>query len=138
MVIGIAEIIEKISKYRTTQDKINAFKANDSLAMRIILQGCYDPNVVWNLPEGIPPYKPNELVDQEHILLKECAYIKYFIKGFHDNINQVKRETMFVQFLERLAPKDAELLCKVKEKKPLKGVTMQHVTEAFPGLIPNV
>ena len=49
----------------------------------------------------------------------------------------MKRETMFVQLLENCAPKDAELLCLIKDKKPIKGITIQHVTEALPGLIPN-
>lgn len=137
MVIGMAEFLEKVGKLKKTQEKIDALKANDSLELRIILQSGYDPNVKWALPPGIPPYKPNDLVDQEHVLLKECQKLTYYIKGFHDNLNQMKRETMFVQLLENVAPKDAELLCTLKDKKPIKGITLQHVTEALPGLIPN-
>jgi len=68
-------------------------------------------------------------------LIKDCEKLRYFIKGFHDNLKQAKREAMFVEFLERLAPKDAELLCMIKDKKKLPGITLQHVTEALPGLI---
>jgi hypothetical protein len=46
-----------------------------------------------------------------------------------------KRETMFVEFLERVAPADAEMLASIKDKKPIKGITLQHVVEALPGLI---
>lgn len=137
MVIGVAEFLEKVGKLKRTQEKIDAIRANDSLVLRIVLQAGYDPNVIWALPEGVPPYKPNELVDQEHILIKDCEKLRYFIKGFHDNLPQLKRETMFVEFLERVAPKDAEMLCLFKDKKPMKGITLQHVTEALPGLIPN-
>lgn len=137
MVIGVAEFLEKVGKLKRTQEKVDALKANDSLVLRIVLQAGYDPNVQWALPEGTPPYKPNELVDQEHILIKDCEKLRYFIKGFHDNLPPLKRETMFVEFLERLAPKDAEMICLFKDKKPMKGITLQHVTEALPGLIPN-
>jgi hypothetical protein len=137
MVIGIAEFLEKVGKLKRTQEKIDALKANDSLPLRIILQSGYDPSVKWALPEGTPPYKPNELVDQEHVLIKDSEKLRYFIVGFHDNLPQLKRESMFVEFLERVAPKDAEMLCQLKDKKPLKGITLQHVTEALPGLIPN-
>jgi hypothetical protein len=137
MVIGIAEFLEKVGKLKKTQEKIDALKYNDSVVLRIILQGSYDPDVKWALPAGIPPYKPNDLVDQENVLIKDCEKLRYFIVGFHDNLNQLKRETMFVEFLERLAPKDAELICTIKEKKPIKGITYQHVVEAFPGLIPS-
>jgi hypothetical protein len=44
---------------------------------------------------------------------------------------------MFIQFLESLAPKDAEMICQVKDKVYFKGITRPHVTEAFPGLIVN-
>ena len=135
MQIGIAEFLEKVGKLKKTQEKIDAIKYNDSLPLRIILQSCYDPKVVWELPPGVPPYKPNDLVDQEHVLLKDCEKLRYFIKGFHDNLAQLKRETMFVEFLERVAPADAEMLASIKDKKPIKGITLQHVTEALPGLI---
>jgi hypothetical protein len=137
MVIGMAEFLEKVGKLKKTQEKIDALKANDSFQLRVILQSGYDPNVKWALPPGVPPYKPNDLVDQEHVLLKECEKLTYYIEGFHENLVQMKRETMFVQLLENCAPKDAELLCTLKDKKPIKGITLQHVTEALPGLIPN-
>ena len=137
MVIGMAEFLEKVGKLKKTQEKIDALKHNDSFELRVILQSGYDPNVKWALPPGIPPYKPNDLVDQEHVLLKECQKLTYYIQGFHENLAQIKRETMFVQLLENVAPKDAELLCTLKDKKPIKGITLQHVTEALPGLIPN-
>ena len=137
MVIGMAEFLEKVGKLKKTQEKIDAIKTNDSLVLRIILQACYDPKVEWELPPGTPPYKPNDLVDQEHVLLKDCEKLKYFIKGFYPNLAPLKRETMFVEFLERVAPKDAEMLCNIKDKKPIKGITLQHVVEGLPGLIPH-
>ena len=137
MQIGLGEFLEKVGKLKKTQEKIDALAANDSLVLRIILQACYDPSVVWMLPEGAPPFKVNELVDQEHILIKECQKLRYYIKGFYDNLPQMKRETMFLELLERVAPKDAELLCTIKDKKPIKGITILHVTEALPGLISN-
>lgn len=137
MQIGIGEFLEKVGRLKRTQEKVDALKANDSFPLRVILQGAYDPNVKWALPEGVPPYKPNDLVDQENVLIRETQKLTYFIEGFHPNLNQMKRESMFVQLLENCAPKDAELLCTIKDKKPIKGITLQHVTEALPGLIPE-
>ena len=137
MQIGLGEFLEKVGKLKRTQEKIDAIAANDSLPLRIILQACYDPNVIWMLPPGVPPYKPNDLTDQEHILIKETEKLRYYIKGFYDDLPQLKRETMFVQLLENIAPKDAELLCTIKDKKPIKGITLEHVTKGLPGLIPN-
>jgi hypothetical protein len=135
MVIGIAEFLDKVGKLKKPQEKIDALRANDSLQLRIVLQGAYDPTVEWLIPEGKPPYTPNPLVDQEHVLIKEISKLRYYIKGFHDNLKPIKRETMFVELLERVAPKDAELLCDIKDKKPFKGIPLSIVTEALPGLI---
>lgn len=138
MVKSLYEVLEWIGKKRKTQEKIDALREHDSLAIRIILQGAFDPNVVWLLPEGTPPYTPNELVDQQHILRKEAEKLTYYIKGFHDNLPQVKREAMFIELLERVDPDDAKLLCAIKEKKmPFPGITLEHVTKGLPGLIPE-
>jgi hypothetical protein len=129
------EVLEKIGKLRRTKEKVDALRANDSYVIRVILQGVFDESVKWLLPEGDPPYTPNELVDQEGILINEARKILYFVEGFHD-LPTAKREQMFIELLEQVDPKDATLLCAVKEKKlPFKGITVQHVKEAFPGMI---
>ena len=137
MQIGIAEFLENVSRLKKKDEKINALRYNDSFVLRTILQGAYHPNVVWLLPEGIPPYTPNVLVDQENVLIRECRKLEYYIEGPFPGLNQIKRETMFVQMLENVAPKDALLLCALKEKKlPWKGIDKELVKEAFPELIP--
>lgn len=135
MVVGMAEFLEKVGKLKRTQEKVDMLKANDTFALRTILQAAYDPSVEFLLPPGTPPYKKNDLVDQEHIFHKEASYIRYFVKGFHPELSQNKREMMFIQFLERLAPADADMLCNAKDKKPIKGITIGHVKDALPGLI---
>ena len=139
MVTGLCEFLNKVSKLKRTQEKIDAFKHNDSLPLRIIMQCAFDPNVKFLLPEGAPPYKPNVLEDQQHILIKDAEKLKYFVQGFHDMLPQAKREMMFLELLERVAPEDAELLVAIKDKKlPMKGITIDHVTQGLPGLIPSM
>lgn len=136
MQIGLCEFLLKVSKLKRTQEKIDAIRANDSLPLRVILQGAFDPTVEWMLPEGEPPYKPNDLVDQQHVLIRDIEKLRYFVKGFYDNLPQTKREAMFVELLERVDKEDAKLLIAIKDKKlPFNGITLQHVTEGLPGLI---
>jgi len=138
MQVGVTEFLEKVTKLRTDQEKIEALKANDTFILRAVLQGAFDPNVKWLIPAGKPPYTPNTLVDQEHILINESRRLQYFVDGFYPGLAQGKREMMFIEFLERLAPKDAELLCAIKEKKlPFKGITVEHVMAAFPDMMPG-
>lgn len=136
--VSLSEFLKKVSQLKTKKEKIEAIKANDTLPLRIILQGAFDPSVEWLLPPGDPPYKPNENVDQEHILLSRCTKLRYFIRGFYDNLKQQKRELMFIEMLETVDKSDAELLCSIKEKKlPYPGITLEIVKEALPGLIPE-
>jgi len=136
MQVSLSEFLKKVSVLKTKKEKIEALKANDTLPLRIILQGAFDPSVEWLLPPGDPPYKPNENVDQEHILVSRCTKLRYFIRGFHDNLDHKKREMLFIEMLETLDKNDAALLCAVKEKKlPFPGITMEIVKEALPGII---
>lgn len=137
MAVSVAEFLDKVGKLKRTQEKVDALRANDSYVLRVVLQAIYDPNVKFALPEGEPPFKPNELVDQEHVLIHDARFITYFIEGFSD-IAPLKRETMFIEFLERLDPRDAKLVLQMKEKKPIKGITVQHVVEALPNIIPGM
>lgn len=139
MRIGVAEFLEKVSKLKKRDQKIEALKANDSYVIRTILQGAFDPRVVWALPTGEPPYKPNDLTDQENVLIRDVRKLGYFIESdTNRNLKPLKKEQMFIELLETVAPADATLLCFIKEKKlPWKGITADMVKEAFPGLLPE-
>jgi len=137
MIIGVAEFLDKVSKLKKREEKVNALRNNNTFPVRTVLQGAFDPRIKWLLPEGIPPYKVNDLVDQENVLIRDSRKLIYFVEGGGSNLKPLKRETMFVEFLESLAPKDAELILAIKDKKlPFKGITEDIVREAFPELFP--
>jgi len=138
MKLGVAEILEKVSKISRRSDKVNELRKHDSFALRTVLQGALDPRVEWLLPEGTPPFKKNDLVDLESVLYAEARKLYLFVRGGNDSLKPLKRETLFIELLETLDPADADLLCAVKDKKiPYKGINRQLVREAFPGLLPD-
>jgi hypothetical protein len=58
------------------------------------------------------------------------------VEGGNPNLKQIRREFLFIQLLETLSPKEAQLMASVKDKKlPFKGISEKLVQEAFPGLI---
>ena len=135
--VGVAEFFENVSKLKKKEDKIAALQHNDSYIIRTILQGTFDPRIKWALPEGVPPFKVNDLVDQENVLIKDARKLVYFIEDGAPGLKQLKRETLFIEFLESLAPADAKLVIAMKDKKlPWKGITLELINEAFPGFIP--
>lgn len=138
MKLGIAEILEQTSKLKSTDDKIEYLRRNWSPALGTVLKYAYDPSIKWLLPSGIPPFKTNPFVDQQSTLYAEARRLYLFIEGGNPNLTKVKRELLFIQFLENLDPADANLMVHVKDKKiPYKGITSKLIQQAFPGLLPE-
>jgi hypothetical protein len=136
-VVGMAEFLDKVSKLKKKDEKIAALRANKSFQLLTVLQGAFDPNIKWLLPEGQPPFKPNDLPDQESVFLRELKKLSYYVQGGAPVKSQAQREMMFIHLLENCAPADALLLCAMKDKKlPYKGIDAQLVREAFPDLLP--
>lgn len=131
---SIAELFEEAAKAKTREEKAKILAKDQSGTVATILRVGLDPSIVFDLPPGVPPYKKNELVDIEGAIYREVRKFKHFIKG--SNVNPIKKETLFLEMLENLNPKDAELVCLAKDKKSLgKGITVGVANKAFPGLI---
>lgn len=134
---GLSEILEEVSKVKKKEERIEELrKHGDNRALLQILQYAFDPRVKWLLPEGTPPFKKNEYIDQESNLYAEMRRLYLFVEGGNPNLTTTKREMLFIGLLETVAPADAMLLCAVKDKKlPFKTITAEIVNEAFPGLL---
>ena len=136
MRLGIAEILKKVSESKTKEEKLEIFRKNDSSAIRTILKFALDPNIKWALPEGNPPYKPCPYLDQHSMLYQEARRLYLFVEGGNDNLKPIKRESLFITLLESVDPEDAKVLLAAKDKKlPYKGITVNLINEAYPGLI---
>ena len=138
MKLAVSEILEKANALKTKKERIDYLRSNDNVALRGIIQLALDPKFVWALPIGTPPYKPYNGVDNEGVLYNEMRRLYIFLEGGHPTLKQMRREQLFIQLLESVTPKDAEMLIAVKDKKlPYKGITRDVIQEAFPGLINN-
>ena len=139
MRLGIFQIFEQAAALKTVQEKIDFLRAQQSPALLTILKYAYDPKLVWDLPDGAPPYKPCIYPAQEMRLMSEVRRLYLFVKGGNPNLTKIKREALYIELLESIHPQDAELLNSIKEKKiPYKGITAKLVKEAFPSLIEDI
>jgi len=139
MQLSISEIIAKCAELPNAEEKVDWLKQNESMPLKMILQSTYDrERVEWLLPDTAPPWRKNEFEDQAHTLLfKEARRLKIFIKGGgYDNLNQSKRESLFIQLLEDIDNDDAEMLANhCIAQKSFKGLQKKTINKAFPGLI---
>ena len=130
------EILIKVNNAKDKPKKIEVLKQNDSLPLRQVLKGAFDPKIEWDLPPGNPPYQVNDApAGTEHTTLyTEAKKLWHFVKGADEALSKTKKEIMFIQMLEGLHKDDAELMIAVKEKelnKRYKGLTDAVVKEAF-------
>ena len=90
------------------------------------------------LPQGNVPYKPNEnpLGTDHSSLRREQKNLYMFVKGGNDTLSTIRRETIFIQLLEGLHPKEAEIVIAVKDKglEDLYDIDIDVVEEAFPDI----
>ena len=134
--LSFHEILTKVNNAKDKPKKIEVLKKYDTNELRMFLKGAFSDKLEWLLPEGIPPYKPNEApIGTEHTWLKqEVKRMFHFLKGGNPQLSQMKRDNMFIQMLEGLCDEEAKLLIWAKDKelnKHYKGLTANLIKEAF-------
>ena len=67
---------------------------------------------------------------------RESKHFYRFIRGGEDSMNQMRRETMFINILQGLHPLEAEIitLCKDKRLGEVYKITKEVVAEAYPDI----
>ena len=110
-----SEILNKVSRLKTKNEKVAHLQRYNSEALRMIIKSSFDPKIEWLLPEGTVPFMANDAPEgTEHtMLLQEARKLYHFIKGGNPTLNQNKRESMFVKMLEGLNENEANVLFKV-------------------------
>lgn len=132
----VFEVLEEVQKASKKEDKIKILKANETWALKDIIRGSMDKNVVWNLPPGSPPYTASEEHNHPSNLIGQNKQFKYFVKGGPgDKLPAFKRETIFISVIESVHPKDAQLVIDMVNKEKPAGITKALVKETFPGLL---
>ena len=130
------EIATKINNAKDKPRKLKVLKDHDSIPLRQVLKGAFDPSIEWLLPQGDVPFKRNDApIGTEHTLLsQEAKRLYFFTKGGDSSLSNTKRETLFIQLLEGLSAEEADFLVTVVNKKinnKYKGFTANLVREAF-------
>ena len=160
----VFEILELASAQRTSAKKVEVLQKYEDNSVKSVLIWNFDDSVVSMVPEGEVPYgDPNEQTvfdgslsqnianetkgglsatgqdldgRNRTSLRKEWTTLYNFVKGGNDSLNKTRREMMFINLLRGLHPREAELLCLVKDKalQTKYKLTRSHVEEAYPDI----
>ncbi len=136
--VNVVETLEMVGKAKTREEKKQILLDRENFATKAILQLNYHPDVKWKIPKGAPPYTPSEN-QADASLHFEVKKLDYYVDPSPHNIPMLRRESMFVQLLERLDPKDAKLIIAMKDKKiTYKGLSYKLVKDTWPDLLPDI
>ena len=160
----VFEILELASSQRSSAKKVEVLKKYEDNSVKSVLIWNFDDSVISVVPEGEVPYgDPNEQSAYDGSLSqnianemkggqsatgqdldgrnrtslrKEWTTLYNFVKGGNDGLSKTRREMMFINLLRGLHPKEAELLCLVKDKllQTKYKLTKAHVQEAYPDI----
>ena len=137
---NILETLELVGKAKTREEKRQILTDRDNFATRALLQLHYHPDVKWHLPPGKPPYTPGQVADSTpNSLHFEVKKLDYYVDPSPHDLPMLRRESMFVELLERVDPKDAKLIIAVKDRKlSYKGLSYKLVKDTWPDLLPDI
>ena len=135
----IFEILDLVAEQRTKEKKVEILKEYETDALKTIFIWNFDETVISMLPEGDVPYKHNEVpVGTDHTSLRrEHKHLYNFVKGGNDTLTSLRRESMFIQMLEGLHPREAEIICLTKDKKLASKykINFDIVRQAYPEIL---
>ena len=137
---NILETLDLVGKAKTREEKRQILTDRDNFATRALLQLHYHPDVKWHLPPGKPPYTPGQVADSTpNSLPFEVKKLDYYVDPSPHDLPMLRRESMFVELLERVDPNDAKLILAVKDRKlSYKGLSYKLVKDTWPDLLPDI
>ena len=139
----VHEVLEAVDSERVKTKKVDLLRTHGDDSLKMLMVWNFDPSVISMLPDGPVPYQPVEgdvqaSKDQgipSRTTIRNAARQFYrFVKGGDDQLNKIKRESIFINLLQTLPQPEAEILILVKDKKlqTKYGITKELVSEAYP------
>ena len=112
------EIFEAVQACTKQADRVKILQENESYELKTILQAAFRKDIVFELPQGAPPYtpSPNPAGIMSSPLRKQIDVLALLVAG-NNKWNKMKKEMAFIRLLENVHEKDAEIIVAMKDKK---------------------
>ena len=139
MARSIPLIFEEVAASNSIEARKKVLLENESNPLKEILKYAFHPDIKFDLPPGKPPYKTIGSPDEYNptYLYPNIRKFYLYIEGGHAGLTQLRREQLFIQMLESLHPKEADLVIQIKDKKlNYRGLTYKLVKTTFPEILP--
>lgn len=138
---NVYEILEEFRGAGTKQERIAVLKTNESVVLKEVLKGTFDPVIQFVFTE-IPKYKENDVPpDMSYLTMYDALKQVYLYVKDHPrvdpNLTQERKTQLLIQLLEAMEPKEAKVFCHMLQKDlKVPYLTKGLVDEVFTGLLP--
>jgi hypothetical protein len=156
------EVLDLTVKQRSNAKKVEVLQEYKDPSMMAVFIWNYDESLVSALPPGDVPFADakeigvigndntfsdsmNKQIDTKEMLdsygsnnrtsiRKEYTNFFNFIRGGNDSLPNIRKERMFINILQGLHPREAEILCLVKDKRLQEkyNISFDVIRQAFP------
>ena len=160
----VFEILDLASAQNTNAKKVEVLKNYEHDCVKMVLIWNFDSSVVSLLPPGEVPYGETNaqttfagtLSDNiakeaaggesatgqdldgrnKTTLRREYRNFYHYVQGGNNSLSTVRREMMFIDLLQGLHPKEAEILVLVKDKdlETKYNISFDNVKQAYPDI----
>ena len=160
----VFEILELVSKQRSNAKKVEVLQTYEHDSLKAIFIWNFDETVISMLPEGPVPYSDvteqnvysgnlsdnlsREARGEESAtgqdlngrgrtsLRREFQNLYHYVRGGNSSLSTIRREMMFINLLQGLHPKEAEVVILTKDKKLTDKykISFENVKEAYPDI----
>jgi len=140
----VHELLEAVDSERVKTKKVDLLRTHGEDSFKMLMVWNFDDTVVSMLPDGPVPYQPVEGdvlsgtkeqgIPQRTTIRNSARQFYRFVKGGDDQLNKIKRESLFINLLQTLPQPEAEILILVKDKRlqTKYGITKELVSETWP------
>ena len=110
--VPVSEIIRKCSEFKSKEQRVEALRYNAAKIplIKTLLQYMFDPRIQWLLPTGEVPYQPSKFDEDRLRFYAEARKLYLFVKGGNPNLKQMRREMLFIEFIQAIDPEDAKFV----------------------------
>lgn len=160
----VYEVLELASKQKSNAKKVEVLRTYEHDSLKAVFIWNFDETVISLLPEGDVPYGNadeqsvysgtlSENLKKEAdggesatgqdlngrgrtSLRKEWQNLYHYVKGGNNSLTTIRREMMFINLLQGLHPREAEVLVLTKDKRLMDKykISFDIVKEAYPDI----
>ena len=132
----ISNILQLIEDADSEKKKVKILKKNDNFVLRTILQGNFNDNIKFDMPDGTPPLK--ELDEDTKVINLDDNLMKKICKTIDRKIHQWARERAFTECINNLDEEERDIIVAMKDKtisELYPSITYELVKEAYPKIL---